>query len=139
MEIAQICLVDQDIPARWIVEAAIVTTGLTPPNPVDLLSSHKIDQILADLKNMADVIVIDGPPLIFPDSIALATKVDSVVMVVRHSVTRKSYAQMRLKHLVQVGARVVGVVLNEIPGKGMSQYGSYKDYYKKIETDVKPS
>jgi Mrp family chromosome partitioning ATPase len=101
------------------------------------LSSQRIDQILTDLKNMSDVVIIDGPPLIFPDSLALSTKVDSVIMVVRHSVTRKSFAQVCLKQLNQVGARVSGAVLNENPSKGMSQYGDYKAYYKKVEGETK--
>jgi capsular exopolysaccharide synthesis family protein len=116
-----------------IESLSVITTGITPPNPVDLLSSHRIDQVLANLRNICDVVIIDGPPLIFPDALALAAKVDSVVMVIRHSITRKTNAQLRLKQLEQVGARVLGFVLNEIPGKGMAQYGGYKDYYRHVD------
>ena len=115
----------------------IITTGITPPNPVDLLSSQKMDHILAQLQEMADVVIIDGPPLIFPDSLALSTKVDGVLMVLRHAYTRRGVALSRYKQLTQVDARVIGVVLNKTPNQRVDYYKRkyYNRYSKEIEVE----
>lgn len=119
----------------------IIPTGLTPPNPADLLSSNKMKQILEELGQISDVVIVDGPPMLFPDSIALSSKVDGVIMVVSHAYTRRGTAQARLKQLAQVGARVLGVVLNKAPHESHSYYNShYHNYYrpeKKAEPEAK--
>lgn len=107
----------------------IVTTGITPPNPVDLLSSMRMDQILNQLLMFSDVVIVDGPPLIFPDSLALSTKVDGVLMVLRHSYSRRGTAQNKFKQLARVGAHILGVVLNKTPGNHTNYY-SKRNYYK---------
>jgi polysaccharide biosynthesis transport protein len=55
---------------------SIITSGPLPPNPTELLASAKMDEIFANLRDIADVIIIDGPPFIVPDASVLADKVD---------------------------------------------------------------
>ena len=107
---------------------SIITTGIIPPNPVDLLSSKKMDQVLEQLEKISDIVIIDGPPLILPDPIVVSTKVDGVLMIVRHSYTRRGAAQTSLKKLGHVGAKILGIVLNQIPRSGLQPYGSYGYY-----------
>lgn len=94
---------------------AILASGGTPVNPTELLSSKKMDQILSTLEEAADVVIIDGPPLIVADSLVMASKVDGVLLVVRPGHTRLSLAQAAAEQIKMTGARTIGVVLNRIP------------------------
>jgi succinoglycan biosynthesis transport protein ExoP len=94
---------------------AILASGGTPVNPTELLSSKKMDQILSTLEEAADVVIIDGPPLIVADSLVMASKVDGVLLVVRPGHTRLSLAQAAAEQIKMSGARMIGVVLNRIP------------------------
>lgn len=94
---------------------AVLASGGTPVNPTELLSSKKMDQILSTLEEAADVVIIDGPPLIVADSLVMASKVDGVLLVVRPGHTRLSLAQAAAEQIKMSGARTIGVVLNRIP------------------------
>ncbi len=112
----------------------VVTSGTPPPNPSELLSSKKMDQILESLKKVADIIVVDGPPFLVTDATILATKVDGALLVVRYGFTRKNGALNAVKQLKRAGARTIGVVLNRIPrtsgaGYGYGSYHYYPGYY----------
>ena len=112
-----------------------ITTGSLPPNPVDLLSSQKMDTILRQLEDMADVIIIDGPPLLVPDAVVLSTKVDGTLMVVKHSVTRKYAAKVGQEQLKRVGAHIIGIVINKIPSTNQEYYSRYRTYGYYSETE----
>ncbi len=124
----------RDILQPWEENLRVVNTGMAPPNPVDLLSSQRMGQILEQLSQMTDVVIIDGPPLIFPDSLALSPKVDGVLVIFRYGFTRRGTAQTHIQHLTQIGARVIGAVLNAIPFQHTSYYNNYYYYsHKAIE------
>ena len=112
----------------------VIPSGTPPPNPSELLSSKKMDQVLENLQKIADIIVVDGPPFLVTDATILATKVDGVLLVVRYGFTRRSAAQNAAKQLSRAGARTLGVVLNAIPrgdgtGYGYGAYHYYPGYY----------
>lgn len=109
---------------RWKNEmVAVITGGSPPPNPAELLGSKKMDQILVSLEEVADMVIIDGPPFIVTDAAILAAKVDGVLMVVRPGFTRQDTARAMAEQVRRSGARVVGVVLNRIPRKIAEYYG----------------
>ncbi len=90
----------------------IVPAGATPPSPADLLSSKRFDSVLRDLKQQADIVLIDAPPVLAAsDAALLATKVDGVVLVTRAGKTRRDSAREAVALLQRVNAHVVGVVL----------------------------
>lgn len=66
----------------------VITTGGLPPNPAELLSSASMGRILTELKNIADIVVIDGPPFIVSDPIVLSAKVDGVIIIVQPGVLK---------------------------------------------------
>lgn len=101
---------------------AVLTAGNKPSDPAELLSSEKMGMFLTELEEVADVVIIDGPPLFVPDAMILASKVDGVLMVVRPGHTRQSLAKASMEHIKLVGARIVGVVLNRIPLRGADFY-----------------
>jgi capsular exopolysaccharide synthesis family protein len=105
----------------------IITSGSTPPNPAELIGSKKMDLILDELKKMADIIIIDGPPLLVSEAAVMATKVDGVLLVIRHGYTKKKDAVSMLEQLKMAGARILGVTLNRVPKNRTYYYGHY--YY----------
>ena len=110
---------------------AVLPSGGTPPNPNELLSSTKMDELLSQFEEAADVVIIDGPPFFVSDAINIASKVDGVLLVVRPGHTRRSLAKAFMEHIKLAGARVIGVVLNRIPLRGADYYAgkSYLDIY----------
>ncbi len=106
----------------------VVTSGPLPPNPAELLSSRKMDQILQTVEREADVVIIDGPPFLVTDAAILSAKVEGAVLVVRYGHTRKESAVNAVKQLNRTGARILGVVLNQIPRSGEEKYGVYRYY-----------
>ena len=110
-------------------KVAVLTAGKTPPDPAELLSSEKMDLFLSKLKEVADLVIIDGPPLFVADAMILASKVDGVLLVVRPSHTRRSLAKAAMENIKLVGAKVVGVVLNRIPLRGADYYAGKSYIY----------
>ena len=106
----------------------VITSGPLPPNPSELLSSKKMDQILQTLEREADVVIIDGPPFLVTDATILSAKAEGVLLVVRYGNTRKEGAINAVKQLQRTGARILGVVLNQVPRKGEEYLGLYRYY-----------
>ena len=106
---------------------SVITSGEQAPNPSELLASERMEKILSKLSDMYDIVIIDTPPAIISDSIALSPKVDGVLIVIEPGGTRIGPAQVLMEHLQRAGARVIGVVLNPISRR--SSYGYYSSYY----------
>jgi tyrosine-protein kinase len=114
---------------KKVRKVAVLTAGNTPPDPAELLSSEKMDLFLSKLEEVADVVIIDGPPFFVADAMILASKVDGVLLVVRPGHTRRSLAKAFMEDVKLVGARVVGVVLNRIPLRGADFYAGKSYLY----------
>jgi tyrosine-protein kinase Etk/Wzc len=83
--------------------------------------------LLDALGERADVVIIDAPPVIaVTDAVVLAAFVDSVVLVARHGATGRGFAAETRRRLERVGAKVAGVVLNDV--KPAVVQGYYADY-----------
>lgn len=109
----------------------VITSGPLPPNPAELLTSQKMSQIFDRLGQNFDLILVDTPPLLtVTDAAALATGMDGVILVVKPGVTKLTAIQQALEQLRAVGARVLGVVLNEV-NPGSRKYGYYYNRYSK--------
>jgi capsular exopolysaccharide synthesis family protein len=106
----------------------LLTAGTLPPNPAELLGSDRMQEVIAELQGAFDMVVFDTPPVLAAsDGVVLAAGVDGVVLVVRAASTARGAAQHALRQLGAVGARVLGVVLNDPEGR-MPTYGGYGDY-----------
>ena len=101
-----------------------------------------MDQILQTVEREADVVVIDGPPFLVTDAAILSAKAEGVLLVVRYGHTRNDSAVNAVKQLHRTGARILGVVLNQIPRTGDGEYGVYRyygGYYGDREYDIADS
>jgi tyrosine-protein kinase Etk/Wzc len=106
----------------------IVTCGVVPPNPSELLASEKMKRFLEQLKTEYQMILFDSPPVIaVTDAAVLSLLLDGVVLVASARQTSQQ-ALTRAKTLLEnVKAKILGVVLNKVEAK--STYGSYYYYY----------
>ncbi len=103
----------------------ILSSGPHLSNPSELLSSQRTAEVLASLSGMADLIVIDSPPVLpVTDAVALAPRVDATLMVVSSGQTTAKDLARSLEVLGQVAAPVVGAVLNAVVPE--SRYGGYR-------------
>jgi len=106
----------------------IVTSGILPPNPSELLSSQKMQNLLNKLQEDFDIIIIDSPPVIaVTDAAILSTKVDGTILVVSSGQTNREALARAHVLLDNVDTRFLGVLLNNVDVEGM--YGSYYYYY----------
>jgi Mrp family chromosome partitioning ATPase/uncharacterized protein involved in exopolysaccharide biosynthesis len=106
---------------------SLLTCGALPTNPSGLLSGVRMRVLLQELAKSFDLVILDTPPVLATaDAGILAALADGVLLVVRAGQTDRVAAKRAHQQLVNVGARVVGTVLND-PGGEVSQYGDY--YY----------
>lgn len=107
-----------------------LTAGDLPPNPAELLASEKIVEIMEKVQEIADVLVIDSPPVTaVTDSALLAPRVDGVLLVLKPGVTQMAAARQAVEQLQRLGSRLLGVVLNEVDLKRSRYYHYFRGYY----------
>jgi capsular exopolysaccharide synthesis family protein len=114
---------------------SILPAGTPPPNPAELLASSNMRDVLAELREQYDHIVLDTPPsLSVTDAVVLSPRADAVVLVIRSGQTTKQALRRARDILMQVNAKVVGVLLNAVDLSSpdyyyyyeyQSKYGSY--------------
>ena len=104
--------------------------GVTPPNPSELLNSDKNKQLVEILKDEYDIVIFDGAPINgLPDSLVVGTLVDGVIIVTKEKSTSFALVEDTKKKLENVGANILGVVLNNTEVKKNKYYGGYYGKY----------
>ena len=108
----------------------ILVSGSIPVNSVELLASPEMAALLAKLRDSYDIILIDSPPaLVVADATILAPKVDGVILVYRVGKVPKALIYRAKTQLIESGAQVKGIVLNNISPQLEMRYG-YNYYYQ---------
>ncbi len=117
------------VPHPSIPNLVAIPTGPLPPNPADLLSSHKLAEAIAELRAKYKFIVIDSPPVMAAtDAVILSVHVDGVFLVVRSGETPKEAFTRTRDLLGSVKCRILGVVLNAVDSTAPDYYYSYRYY-----------
>jgi capsular exopolysaccharide synthesis family protein len=112
-----------------IPNLSAIPTGPLPPNPADLLSSHKLTDAIAELRTKFKFIVIDSPPIMAAtDAVILSVKADGVLLVVRSGETPKEAFTRTRDLLLSVKCHILGVVLNAVDSTAPDYYYSYRYY-----------
>lgn len=105
----------------------VVTAGSTPPQPVDLLNNPSFRALLETWKKEYQYILIDSPPvLVAADAAVLATVADGVLYLIRANRTHSEAAAAAKQRLVDVGAKMLGGILN---GARLEMERGYRYYY----------
>lgn len=117
------------VPHSSIANLVAIPTGPLPPNPADLLSSHKLADALRELRSQYKFIVIDSPPIMAAtDAVILSVLADGVLLVVRSGETPKEAFTRARDLLCSVKCRLLGVVLNAVDPSAPDYYYSYRYY-----------
>lgn len=114
-----------------IPNLSILSSGIIPPNPSELLASQRMNQVIEALKNHYEIIIFDMPPVsVVTDAQIMASKVDGTILVVREGQTEKESLRHAKELLERVQANILGVVFNAI-----TKTNKYADYYYSYGSD----
>lgn len=122
---------DELIQRLPIANLSLLPCGPVPPNPAELIISEKMKDLLQDLAGRYDHILIDSPPLInVTDPVILSTMVDGVILVVHGGKSTRDVVRRARQELSNVGAKIFGVVLNNVDLRrdGYDNYYYYRYY-----------
>ncbi len=107
----------------------ILPSGGKTRAATEMLEQKEFDIVHSELRKKYDVIIVDSPPIgLFPDSLAIARKVDEVLFVTRYGKVSRKVAKNLVENLEETGVNVLGVVLNDLPQKKTPGY-YYSGYY----------
>ena len=131
MDILQRCKFRNDEEAFYVIAA-----GQNPPNPVELLSSSRMEKLLEVLRKEFDYIIIDLPPVgEVSDAMAVAKQTDGMLLVVRQNYCDRIVLSEAVRQFEFINTRILGVVFNctsEHGGKGYyKHYKHYRGYYRR--------
>ncbi|HXN21377.1 MAG TPA: polysaccharide biosynthesis tyrosine autokinase [Candidatus Dormibacteraeota bacterium] len=117
------------VPHQTISNLSAILTGPIPPNPADLLSSHRLADAIVELRQQFKFIVIDSPPIMAAtDAVIISVKADGVLIVVRSGETPKQAFSRTRDLLASVKCQMLGVVLNAVDSSAPDYYYSYRYY-----------
>ena len=115
----------------------VLTSGAIPPNPAELIGSEQMRHLVRTLEGTFTHIIIDTPPVgSFTDGVLASTLVDGVLLVVHSGKTSRNVARRTKQLLQDVGAKVFGVILNNVNLREHDYYyyrGYYSQYYSSPE------
>ena len=125
--------VDEIIKTTRIDNLSFIPAGILPGESVGILNSQRMTDLIAKLKSQYDLVFFDSPPILgVSDGSVLASEVDITIMVVQHRRFPRVMLQRVKQAVLNVGGRLIGVVLNNVDSKhddGYSYYNNYNEYY----------
>ena len=109
----------------------VVTSGISPPNPSELMGSERMTQLIAKLEEEWDVILMDSPPFAaVTDASMISRELDGLVLVVRAGSTVKEALIRSLRALGDISTPLTGIILNSVSKRTSSDsYYYYYQYY----------
>jgi len=118
----------------------VVTSGIIPPNPSELLHSSKMEEFMIEAKKEYDVILFDSPPLVaVTDSYVLMKYISQFVLVLRAGISEKGSLNRVLTDFGNANFSITGVVVNDVSqdlAYGTGYYYNYYQYYYGNSTDI---
>ncbi|BAY83959.1 hypothetical protein NIES267_34530 [Calothrix parasitica NIES-267] len=114
-----------------LVTLDVLTSGKIPPNPLALLESQSMANLVKDASQEYDLVIIDAPPLtVVADALNIGKLADGMLLVVRPGVANTGSVNAAKSLLEQSGHRVLGMVVNGVTAdNSYGGYYSYKGYY----------
>jgi capsular exopolysaccharide synthesis family protein len=105
----------------------VLVAGATPPNPLELLESRRMTELLELADSRYDLVILDSPPIgVVSDPIALVHQVEGVVVICRLGRSRRDHALRLMKQLRSLNAHILGVVVNGTTVGPGGYYGYYR-------------
>ncbi|HEV2883996.1 MAG TPA: polysaccharide biosynthesis tyrosine autokinase [Pyrinomonadaceae bacterium] len=121
----------------------LLSSGALPPNPAELIGSSQMQRLLQIGCEHFDYIVIDSPPIAsFTDGVLISALVDGVILVVQGGKTSRQVVRRTRQMLQEIGAKIIGVVLNKADVRANDYYyyqHHYKGYYSQTNGNSTPA
>ena len=111
----------------------VLTSGPLPSNPIELIESEALFDLLSKLKEKYEYIIFDSTPInIVSDAISLAPKTDGLVLVVKEGSTRKDDVRRAVSACKFANIRIIGTIINDVNSKSSRKYAyrKYKSSYR---------
>jgi non-specific protein-tyrosine kinase len=108
---------------------SVIPSGTVPPNSADLLSAGRMAELLGQVRDAADYVIIDSPPLLpVADTRVLLrlSEVDGAILIGRAGVSRRDRLRSATRLLAQSGLRVFGLVVTDVRVTAGSGYYRYE-------------
>ena len=110
------------------VKFDVLTSGPVPPNPSEMLASYAMEQSIKAFVEHYDYVIIDTPPLLAAtDAQVLARIADATLLVVDPKQSKRRQIVEAKKRLDNVGAKLLGTVMNKLK---LTEGNNYYYYYK---------
>jgi capsular exopolysaccharide synthesis family protein len=120
------------LPVPDVDRLSLLPAGPVPSNPAELLNSAHAQEIFMRLRNQYDLVLIDSPPVLpVTDAAILSQHADATLILAAAGQTRRSDLHRTVEKLDQVGAKILGTVLNKVSKQTGTYYGytyAYKPY-----------
>lgn len=115
-----------------------ITCGQVHDNAVELLCSNNFDKLMAYIKDNFDIAIFDSPSLnATVDASILAARTDAVILVAEQNKTTTTQIRASKRELDNVGANLLGIVLNQVDKKEYKRFLKHYDYYKRMVPDTR--
>ena len=114
----------------------VLPAGQIPPNPSELLGSNKMQEVIDQLRETADYVLLDAPPVLpVTDAAILSTYASGSLLISSIGHTRQQDLEQAIYSLENVGGKVLGLIVNKVPMRGSGNTGfiAYK-YTDNVET-----
>jgi len=112
-----------------VSDLAILSSGPIPPNPAELLGSVEMEALLEHLREVCDVVVIDTPPVLAVSDASVVASLSDGVLLVTDAASRRGAVSRATEELHQVGAKVVGGIINNLDDSTTRYYPKRYGYY----------
>ncbi len=131
------CPIASVLRASPVSRLSLISSGPKTPRPAELLASDRFCGMLKELEKEYDFIIVDSPPVLpVTDSVIIASRVQSIVMVVRGGVTPRDIVKMARRKLSVSNNAIAGTVLNGIDLADPYYYFQYySNYYSSYYTE----
>lgn len=122
---------ESTIKPTTIPNLSIVTCGLIPPNPSEMLGSHSMEAFCSNVLERFDTVIFDTPPaLTVTDAIVLSNIVNGIIYVIKSGEVTKEMARRAVMQLQGGKSELLGVVMNNVDVSKGSYYHYYSHYYQ---------
>ncbi len=121
---------DNHLRATQVENLSVLTSGPIPPNPSELLGSHRMGDLIRQLVQRADLVIFDSPPVLaVTDAAVLGRQLDGVLLVSDAGQTREQALALAAQEMQKTGANLLGVVLNRLDTRRGGYYYYYYHHY----------
>jgi len=108
----------------------LLPSGPVPPNPAELIGSEQMAELMKILQSKFTHVVVDSPPIAsFTDGVLIASMVDGVILVVHSGKSSRQVVRRSRQLLQDIGAKIFGVVLNNVNLRSQDNSYYYQSYY----------